>query len=37
MDLLALIDFDLVATHRGFGRASRASGQPKATLSRPVF
>ncbi len=36
MDLLALTDFDLVATHGGFGRASRASGQPKATLSRHV-
>jgi len=36
MDLLALTDFHLVATHGGFGRASRASGQPKATLSRHV-
>ncbi|HEY4083528.1 MAG TPA: LysR substrate-binding domain-containing protein [Burkholderiaceae bacterium] len=36
MDLLALTDFHLVATHGGFGRASRASGQPKATLSRRV-
>lgn len=36
MDLLALADFHLVATHGGFGRASRASGQPKATLSRHV-
>jgi DNA-binding transcriptional LysR family regulator len=36
MDLLALSDFNLVATHGGFGRASRASGQPKATLSRRV-
>lgn len=36
MDLVALTDFDLVATHGGFGRASRASGQPKATLSRHV-
>ena len=36
MDLLALADFHLVATHGGFGRASRASGQPKATLSRRV-
>jgi len=36
MDLLALNDFHLVATHGGFGRASRASGQPKATLSRHV-
>lgn len=36
MDLLSLSDFNLVATHGGFGRASRASGQPKATLSRRV-
>lgn len=36
MDLHALADFHLVATHGGFGRASRASGQPKATLSRRV-
>jgi len=36
MELLALTDFHLVATHGGFGRASRASGQPKATLSRHV-
>ncbi len=36
MDLLALNDFHLVATHGGFGRASRASGHPKATLSRRV-
>jgi DNA-binding transcriptional LysR family regulator len=36
MDLLALSDFNLVATHGGFGKASRASGQPKATLSRHV-
>lgn len=36
MDLLALADFNLVAVHGGFGRASRASGQPKATLSRHV-
>jgi len=37
MDLHALADFNLVATHRGFGRASRASGKPKATLSRRVM
>ncbi|MHB1303643.1 MAG: LysR family transcriptional regulator [Acidiphilium sp.] len=37
MDLLALADFNLVATHGGFGRASRASGKPKATLSRRVM
>lgn len=36
MDLLALIDFNLVARHGGFGRAARASGRPKATLSRRV-
>jgi DNA-binding transcriptional LysR family regulator len=36
MDLPALADFHLVATYGGFGRASRASGQPKATLSRHV-
>ncbi|MFI8614338.1 LysR family transcriptional regulator [Acidovorax sp. NPDC077693] len=36
MDLLALADFTLVARHGGFGRAARASGRPKATLSRRV-
>ena len=36
MDLLALSDFTLVARHEGFGRASRAAGRPKATLSRRV-
>ncbi|MDB5849187.1 MAG: LysR family transcriptional regulator [Rhodoferax sp.] len=36
MDYHALADFNLVATHGGFGRASRASGQSKATLSRRV-
>jgi len=36
MDLNALIDFNLVATHGGFGRASRASKRSKATLSRRV-
>lgn len=36
MDLLALADFNLVATHGGFGRAARAEGRPKATLSRRV-
>jgi len=36
MDLLALADFNLVARHRGFGRAARATGRPKATLSRRV-
>ncbi|MFC0407336.1 LysR family transcriptional regulator [Roseomonas elaeocarpi] len=36
MDLLALADFSLVARHGGFGRAARAAGRPKATLSRRV-
>ncbi|WP_369935722.1 LysR family transcriptional regulator [Xanthomonas tesorieronis] len=36
MDLNALEDFQLVATHGGFGRASRVSGRSKATLSRRV-
>ncbi|MFC3651414.1 LysR family transcriptional regulator [Dyella humi] len=36
MDLQALTDFSLVATHGGFGRASRISGRSKATLSRRV-
>lgn len=36
MDLLALADFVTVARHGGFGRAARASGRPKATLSRRV-
>lgn len=36
MDLEALADFIRVATHGGFGRASRALGRPKATLSRRV-
>ena len=36
MDLVALADFNLVAAHGGFSRAARASGQPKATLSRRV-
>ncbi len=36
MDLLALADFNLVAAHGGFGRASRIAGRPKATLSRRV-
>lgn len=34
MDLDALQDFQLVAAHGGFGKASRASGRSKATLSR---
>jgi DNA-binding transcriptional LysR family regulator len=36
MDLVALADFNLVARHAGFGRAARATGRPKATLSRRV-
>ncbi|MEJ8309819.1 LysR family transcriptional regulator [Agrobacterium larrymoorei] len=36
MDLAALVDFVTVARHGGFGRAARATGRPKATLSRRV-
>ena len=36
MDLQALSDFNLVAAHGGFGRASRVSGLPKATISRRI-
>jgi DNA-binding transcriptional LysR family regulator len=36
MDLSELKDFNLVALHGGFGRASRMSGRSKATLSRRV-
>ncbi|MBX5155954.1 LysR family transcriptional regulator [Rhizobium sp. NZLR8] len=36
MDLLALADFNLVARHGGVGKAARATGRPKATLSRRV-
>jgi DNA-binding transcriptional LysR family regulator len=36
MDLIALADFVTVARHGGFGRAARAAGRPKATLSRRV-
>ena len=36
MDLNALDDFQLVAIHGGFGKASRASGRSKATLSRRI-
>lgn len=36
MDLNALTDFVLVATHGGLGKASRASGKSKATLSRRI-
>ncbi len=37
MDISALLDFNLVARHGGFSPASRASGRPKATLSRRVI
>jgi DNA-binding transcriptional LysR family regulator len=37
MDLSALADFHLVASQGGFGKASRFSGRPKATLSRRVM
>jgi DNA-binding transcriptional LysR family regulator len=36
MDLNALSDFALVGTHGGLGKASRASGKSKATLSRRI-
>ncbi|MEN5150441.1 LysR family transcriptional regulator [Pseudomonas orientalis] len=36
MNLNALIDFIQVATHEGLGKASRASGVSKATLSRRI-
>lgn len=36
MDLLALENFNLVARHGGFGRAARATGRAKTTLSRRV-
>ncbi|MDR6444369.1 DNA-binding transcriptional LysR family regulator [Paraburkholderia terricola] len=36
MDLNALADFALVAIHGGLGKASRASGKSKATLSRRI-
>jgi DNA-binding transcriptional LysR family regulator len=36
MDLNALADFTLVASHGGLGKASRASGRSKATLSRRI-
>lgn len=35
-DLASLTDFNLVASHGGFGAAARATGRPKATLSRHV-
>jgi DNA-binding transcriptional LysR family regulator len=36
VDLEALADFNAVASHGGFGRASRITGRPKASLSRRV-
>ncbi|MCI0998370.1 LysR family transcriptional regulator, partial [Pseudomonas corrugata] len=36
MNLKALTDFILVATNGGLGKASRASGISKATLSRRI-
>ncbi|MGH8216270.1 MAG: LysR family transcriptional regulator [Rhodanobacteraceae bacterium] len=36
MNLNALEDFRLVASHGGLGKASRASGRSKATLSRHI-
>ncbi len=36
MDLNALADFALVALHGGLGKASRATGKSKATLSRRI-
>ncbi len=36
VDLIALTNFNLVAAHGGFGRASRATGRPKTTMSRHV-
>lgn len=37
LDLRALSDFVLVASHGGITQASRASGRPKASLSRRVM
>lgn len=37
MNLDDLSDFLLVATHEGYAQASRASGRPKASLSRKVM
>jgi DNA-binding transcriptional LysR family regulator len=36
MDISDLQDFALVARHRGFGAASRATGRSKATLARRI-
>lgn len=37
MDFLALIDFNAVMAHEGFGKAARATQSSKATLSRRVI
>ncbi|WP_367120040.1 LysR family transcriptional regulator [Sphingomonas sp.] len=37
LDISMLTDFRLVALHGGFGRASRSTGRPKATLSKRVI
>jgi DNA-binding transcriptional LysR family regulator len=37
MDFEGLRDFRLVASHGGYGKASRASGRPKASLSKRVI
>lgn len=37
MDFEALADFRLVVLHGGFGKASRATGKPKASLSKRVI
>ncbi|TCV97088.1 DNA-binding transcriptional LysR family regulator [Luteibacter rhizovicinus] len=37
MDLHALADFNAVVAHGGFGKASRATGRPKASLSRRIM
>ena len=34
LDISLLVDFQLIAAHGGLGKASRASGRPKASLSR---
>ncbi len=36
LEITMLRDFQLVAFHGGFGKASRATGRPKATLSKRV-
>lgn len=37
LDLQALSDFVLVATHGGISQAAKASNRPKASLSRRVM